>query len=76
MAPKLKSMRRSGTPATPPKPTHVRDIKAIQKDAENAAERRAVLAWALANDWKTADVDTIERIDEGGWHGFVMWPRP
>ena len=62
-------------PAAPPAASYVRDTNVIQKDATTAAERRAVLASALANDWAAADVDTIERIDQDGWHGFAMWPR-
>ncbi|MBL9079215.1 MAG: hypothetical protein JNL08_17060 [Planctomycetes bacterium] len=72
---KKKSVAGAGPAAAPPAPSYVRDANVIQKDATTAAERRAVLASALANDWAAADVDTIERIDQDGWHGWAMWPR-
>jgi len=58
---------------TPPTPSYVRDRNVIQKDAATADERRAVLAAALANQWASEDIDTIERIDQDGWHGWAMW---
>lgn len=69
-------MRASGTGAPrPPEAMHVRDVDVLQKDATTRAERRAVLVSALANDWAAEDIDTLERIDHGAWHGWAMWPR-
>ena len=60
--------------AKPPQASHVRDANVIGHDATTRAERRAVLVSALANEWATADIDTVERVDEGNFHGWAMWP--
>ncbi len=59
----------------PPTASHVRDVDVINQDAATRAERRTVLMSALANNWAAEDIDTVERIDENGWHGWVMWSR-
>lgn len=73
MAKKTKLKKSSEVPA-PPEPRHVRDADLLGRDAKTRAERRAVLASALSNDWAAEDPDTIERIDQGGFHGWAMWP--
>ena len=67
-----KKAKKAAAPA-PPAPSHVRDVNVIGKDATTRAERRAVLAGALANDWAADDIHTLERVDEGGFHGWAMW---
>lgn len=72
---KKKSSTSADATAAPLTASYVRDTNVIAKDATTAAERRAVLASALANDWAAADIDTVERVDQDGWHGWAMWPR-
>jgi hypothetical protein len=74
MAKKGKKASTSAADAAPPEPLNVRDLDVIGQDATTRAQRRAVLVAALANDWAAEDIDTIERIDQAGWHGWSMWP--
>ncbi len=60
----------------PPQALWVRDSDtALGHDAETRAQRQASLLWCLNNSWVAADADTIERVDEGNWHGWGLWPR-
>jgi hypothetical protein len=74
-----KKQKKAAAPADATQPpilaSYVTDLTAIQKNATTREERRAVLAYALANDWIKADIDTLERIDQVDWHGWAMWPR-
>jgi hypothetical protein len=70
---KKKRKSAQGAAATPPTASYVRDVDVIQKDATTGEERRTVLVSALANSWATADIHTVERIDQDGWHGWAMW---
>lgn len=72
---KTRARRAARTTANPPQAEYVRDVDVLGSDATTAAERRTVRDNALANAWLTADIDTLERIDQAGWHGWAMWPR-
>ena len=73
MATKPKKKSPSAAAPKPPEAAYVRDVDLLKHNATTRAERRAVLASALANDWAPDDIHTIERIDKDGFHGWAMW---
>jgi len=51
----------------------IEDVASINKNAENARERKAALDWCLANRWVREDIAKLERLDTDQWHGWLMW---
>jgi hypothetical protein len=58
-------------------PDFVPDATSVHVPKANKKQRRAALSWCLAEKWASADIDTLERIDDAsrGLHGWAMWPR-
>lgn len=58
----------------PPNPDAIEDIFSINKNAENASERRLALEVCLNGRWRNEDIGQLERVDTSIWHGWRMWP--
>jgi len=56
-------------------PSVVADARSIGHDAQDARERRQALAACIAGWWSGADIETLTRVDDDGFHGWVMGPR-